>query len=55
MVGRAFPPMTTWARISVGTQEEMDKAVPVFMEVLKAPPQTAMNLDHLDLLPSELT
>jgi len=55
-VGRAFPPMTTWARISIGTQEEMNKAVPVFMEVLSAAPtQTAMSLEHLDLLPSELT
>jgi len=54
-VGRAFPPMTTWARISIGTQEEMTRSVPVFMSVLGAPPtQTAMNLDHLDALPSEL-
>ena len=55
-VGRAFPPMTTWARISIGTQEEMDKAVPVFMEVLgTAPTQTASSFAHLDLLPNELT
>lgn len=54
-VGRAFPPMTTWARISIGTQEEMTKAIAVFMDVLSdAPPPSAMNLDHLDALPSEL-
>lgn len=55
-VGRAFPPMTNWARISIGTQEEMDKAVPVFISVLAAPPapQTA-SLAHLDMLPNELT
>ena len=55
-VGRAFPPMTTWARISIGTQAEMEKAIPVFMNVLSAPPpaQTA-SYEHLDSLPSELT
>ncbi|MEQ1757389.1 MAG: aminotransferase class I/II-fold pyridoxal phosphate-dependent enzyme [Vicinamibacterales bacterium] len=55
MVGRAFPPMTTWARISIGTQDEMDKAVPVFMSVLAAAPTQTASFDHLDLLPSELT
>jgi histidinol-phosphate aminotransferase len=55
-VGRAFPPMTTWARISIGTQAEMEKAIPVFMKVLSTPlaAQTA-SYAHLDLLPSELT
>lgn len=55
-IGRAFPPMNTWARISIGTKAEMEAAVPVFMEILGAPPvsQTA-SLDHLDLLPNELT
>ncbi len=34
-VGRDFPPMEKeWARISIGTQEEMDKAVAVFKSVL---------------------
>ena len=54
-VGRAFPPMTTWARISVGTPEEMTKAVAVFMEVLAAPPARTASLEHLDLLPNEIT
>lgn len=54
-VGRAFPPMTTWARISIGTQEEMEKAVPVFMAALAAPPNQTASFEHLDSLPSELT
>jgi len=54
-IGRAFPPMTTWARISVGTKEEMEKAIPVFMDVLGAPPIQTASLDHLDRLPNELT
>jgi histidinol-phosphate aminotransferase len=34
-VGREFPPMEKeWARISIGTQDEMDKAVTVFKSVL---------------------
>jgi histidinol-phosphate aminotransferase len=55
-VGRAFPPLLTWARISIGTQAEMEKAIPVFMKVLSAPPpaQTA-SYEHLAGLPSELT
>jgi histidinol-phosphate aminotransferase len=34
-VGRDFPPMEkTWARISLGRMEDMEKAVPVFRKVL---------------------
>ena len=40
-IGRPFPPLTNWARISVGTQGEMAKALPVILDVLKAPPTTA--------------
>ena len=55
-VGRAFPPLTTWARISVGTQAEMEKALPVFLSVLSAPaPAQTASYDHLTNLPSELT
>jgi hypothetical protein len=55
-VGRGFPPMTTWARVSIGTQSEMEKAIPVFLTVLSSPPaaQTA-SYEHLDSLASELT
>src|SRR5262249_37192718 len=36
MIGRDFPPMEkSWARISLGTMEEMQKAVEVFRSVLK--------------------
>ncbi len=57
MVGRVFPPMTSWARISIGTMPEMKKAVPVFMEVLGTPEMKTASLDlsYLDELPSELT
>lgn len=34
LVGRPFPPLTTHARISVGTMDEMQKAVAVFRQVL---------------------
>jgi len=37
-VGRPFPPMTNWTRVSVGTQEEMSIAMEVFMDVLSARP-----------------
>jgi len=37
-VGRDFPPMNTeHARISIGTKEEMQRAIPVFAEVLGVP------------------
>ena len=54
-IGRAFPPMTTWARISIGTMEEMEQSIPVFMQVLGTAPIQTASLDHLDRLPNELT
>ncbi|MFL5579598.1 MAG: pyridoxal phosphate-dependent aminotransferase [Gemmatimonadaceae bacterium] len=36
LVGRPFPPLDSWARVSMGTMEEMQKAVGVFGEVLGA-------------------
>src|SRR5471032_2680724 len=42
MVGRDFPPMEKqWARISMGTMEEMQKATDVFRSVLKPVATTA--------------
>ena len=42
MVGRDFPPLEkTWARISLGTMEEMQKATDVFRSVLKPSTTTA--------------
>jgi histidinol-phosphate aminotransferase len=35
-IGRAFPPLTSWARISIGTTEEMETAVPIMLDVLRA-------------------
>jgi histidinol-phosphate aminotransferase len=34
LVGRPFPPLTTQARVSIGTMDEMKKAVDVFRQVL---------------------
>jgi histidinol-phosphate aminotransferase len=34
MVGRPFPPLTTHARVSIGTMDEMKKAADVFRQVL---------------------
>jgi histidinol-phosphate aminotransferase len=34
LVGRAFPPLTTHARVSIGTMDEMKKATDVFRQVL---------------------
>ena len=40
-IGRPFPPLTNWARITVGTQAEMDRALPIMLDVLKAPVTSA--------------
>lgn len=36
LVGRPFPPLTTWSRISVGTMDEMVRACATFKTLLKA-------------------
>ena len=41
LVGRAFPPLTTHARISIGTMDEMQKAADVFRNVLRPTTTTA--------------
>jgi|SRR5581483_11935829 len=42
LVGRDFPPLEkTWARISIGTMEEMQKATDVFRKVLRPATTTA--------------
>jgi histidinol-phosphate aminotransferase len=35
-VGRPFPPLNTWTRISMGTEDEIRQAIPVFRKVLGA-------------------
>jgi histidinol-phosphate aminotransferase len=34
LIGRAFPPLTTYARVSIGTMDEMRQAVEVFKKAL---------------------
>jgi histidinol-phosphate aminotransferase len=34
LVGRAFPPLDTWLRVSIGTVEEMERGLPLIREVL---------------------
>lgn len=41
MVGRPFPPCTTWTRVSVGTMAEMERAGGVFRRLLAASPTAA--------------
>jgi histidinol-phosphate aminotransferase len=41
LIGRDFPPLTNWARVSIGTAEEMRVANDVFKKVLAAPAATA--------------
>jgi len=38
VVGRKFPPMNEWLRVSVGTDEEMKGFLKVFKELFPAPP-----------------
>jgi histidinol-phosphate aminotransferase len=41
MIGRDFPPLTNWARITIGTADEMKVANEVFKKVLAEPQTTA--------------
>ena len=41
LVGRKFPPMDNWMRVSVGTDEEMTKFVSVFKELMPAGKSTS--------------
>ena len=41
LIGRDFPPLTNWARISIGTADEMRVANEVFKKVLSTPQTTA--------------
>jgi histidinol-phosphate aminotransferase len=34
IVGRPFPPMHQWSRVSIGTMDEMQRAAPVFQKLL---------------------
>jgi histidinol-phosphate aminotransferase len=39
-IARPFPPLTSFARITIGTLEDMRKAVPLMLPLLSAPPRT---------------
>lgn len=36
LVGRPFPPLTTWTRVSIGTMAEMERAASVFKRILRS-------------------
>jgi histidinol-phosphate aminotransferase len=40
-VARPFPPMTNYSRITIGTVDEMKKAVALMLPILATPPKTA--------------
>lgn len=40
LVGRAFPPMNTHLRVSVGVPEEMDRFMKAFKEIFPAKTRT---------------
>jgi histidinol-phosphate aminotransferase len=42
-VGRDFPPLSNWARVSIGTADEMRAANDVFRKVLAATSTTALD------------
>lgn len=43
MVGRPFPPLTEWARVSIGTEEEMDIFLQEFEDLMRSEGKLAMN------------
>jgi histidinol-phosphate aminotransferase len=43
VVGRPFPPLKTWTRVSVGTEDEVRQAVEVFRKVLAATATVAVS------------
>ena len=40
-IARPFPPLTNYARITVGTMDEMQKALPLMIPLLSAPAKTS--------------
>jgi histidinol-phosphate aminotransferase len=39
-IARPFPPLTTYARITIGTVDDMKKALPILLSLLSMPPKT---------------
>jgi histidinol-phosphate aminotransferase len=48
MVARAFPPLTSCVRLSIGTQAEMDEAVPAMLALLETPPPASARAAAID-------
>jgi len=46
VVGRKFPPMTEWLRVSVGTDEEMKGFMKTFKEVFPASQRAKRKRDN---------
>jgi len=42
LVGRPFPPLTTFVRLTIGTQAEMDEAVPAMLGLLGSAPSARL-------------
>ena len=40
-IARPFPPLTNYARITIGTMDEMRKALPLMIPLLSAPAKTS--------------
>jgi histidinol-phosphate aminotransferase len=36
LIGRRFPPMNEWLRVSVGTEDEMNRFMKAFKEILSS-------------------
>ena len=47
-IARPFPPLLTWARITIGTMAEMQQAVEAFRGALSEPSPTADALPALE-------
>jgi histidinol-phosphate/aromatic aminotransferase/cobyric acid decarboxylase-like protein len=47
-IARPFPPLMSWARITVGTMAEMQQAVEVFRAALREPAPTALALPPVE-------
>ena len=48
-IARPFPPLLTYARVTIGTMDEMKRAAPAFREALAAVPNSAHALPALEL------
>jgi histidinol-phosphate aminotransferase len=55
MIARAFPPLTTHARVSIGTMDEMKRAMAVMLPLLASAPASArVDLPHREGTPESI-